>query len=169
MFGNDHSQHLAVLQSRDKGIRDGHVAAVGNHRGLSRQSVDPGTHLGPLLPYVAEQTLLKAETPVYTTGGHDTASAVAAVSIAGGENWCYISSGTWSLMGVELDAPMINEQSLQANFTNEVGVGGKIRFLKNIAGLWLVQECRRAWAKEGKEYRYAELMELAGAAKPSKP
>lgn len=141
---------------------------LGITAGFLGNLVDPGTYLGPLLPYVAEQTLLKAETPVYTVGGHDTASAVAAVPAASGENWCYISSGTWSLMGVELDAPIINEQSLTANFTNEVGVGGKIRFLKNIAGLWLVQECRRAWAREGKEYTYAELMELAAAAKPLK-
>lgn len=141
---------------------------LGITAGFLGNLVDPGTYLGPLLPYVAEQTLLKAETPVYTVGGHDTASAVAAVPATAGENWCYISSGTWSLMGVELDAPIINQQSLNANFTNEVGVAGKIRFLKNIAGLWLVQECRRAWAREGKEYTYAELMELAAAAKPLK-
>lgn len=139
---------------------------LGITAGFLGNLVEPGTHLGPLLPYVAEQTQLKAETPVYTVGGHDTASAVAAVPTAGGENWCYISSGTWSLMGVELDAPVINEQTLKANFTNEAGVGGKTRFLKNIAGLWLVQECRRAWAREGKEYSYAQLMEMAASAKP---
>ncbi|HYL76882.1 MAG TPA: FGGY-family carbohydrate kinase, partial [Bryobacteraceae bacterium] len=77
---------------------------------------------------------------------------------------CYISSGTWSLMGVELDAPVINERSLELNFTNEVGAGGKIRLLKNIAGLWLLQECRRAWALAGREYSYEELSTLAAAA-----
>ena len=77
--------------------------------------------------------------------GHDTASAVVAVP-AQGEDWCYISSGTWSLMGVEVDEPMINDKSLEQNFTNELGAGGKVRLLKNIAGLWLLQECRRAWA-----------------------
>jgi rhamnulokinase len=140
---------------------------LGINGGFLAELVDPGTDLGPLLPHISEQTSLGSETPVYTVGGHDTASAVAAVPTKGGTDWCYISSGTWSLMGVELDAPVINEHSMQANFTNEVGVGGKIRFLKNIAGLWLIQECRRAWAREGNDYTYAELMELAAAAKPS--
>jgi rhamnulokinase len=128
--------------------------------------VDPGTHLGPVLPYIAGQSHLNYDTPVYTVGGHDTASAVAAVPTEGGDAWCYISSGTWSLMGVELDSAVMTEQTLKANFTNEVGVARKIRFLKNIAGLWLIQECRRAWAREGMEYTYAELMDLAFASKP---
>ena len=104
--------------------------------------------------------------PVYAVGGHDTASAVAAVPVEGGENWCYISSGTWSLMGVELERPIVNAASLAANYTNEVGVGGKIRFLKNIAGLWLLQECRRAWSLEGHEYTYADLTQMAAEARP---
>lgn len=128
--------------------------------------VDPGAELGPLLPHVAEHCKLKREVPVYATASHDTASAVAAVPSLDRENWCYISSGTWSLMGVELDGPVIDDASLEANFTNETGVAGKIRFLKNIPGLWLLQECRRAWAKRGREYSYAELMERAAAAKP---
>src|SRR6185295_17047929 len=104
--------------------------------------------------------------PVIAPACHDTASAVAAVpaeSGAGGD-WCYISSGTWSLMGVELDRPLINEKALQYNYTNEGGVGGTIRFLKNIMGLWLVQECRRHWAREGKELSYPELTKMAAAA-----
>ncbi len=139
---------------------------LGITAGFLTHLVDPGTHLGSLLPYVAEQTSLNIDTPVYAVGGHDTASAVTAVPAVGGSDWCYISSGTWSLMGVEIDGPIINDQSLRANFTNEVGVGGTIRFLKNIAGLWLIQECRRAWAKEGREYTYAELMDLASASEP---
>ena len=139
---------------------------LGITAGFLGNLVDPGTHLGPVLPYVAEQNGLESDTPVYTVGGHDTASAVAAVPTEGGGGWCYISSGTWSLMGVEVDSPVITEQTLKANFTNEEGVAGKIRLLKNIAGLWLVQECRRAWAREGIEYTYAELMDLASAAKP---
>jgi rhamnulokinase len=125
--------------------------------------VPPGTRLGTLLPEIAESSGLSANVPVYATAGHDTASAVAAVP-AEGDDWCYISSGTWSLMGVELDAPVINEGSRALNFTNEMGAGGKIRFLKNIAGLWLVQECRRAWALAGREYSYDELSKLAAAA-----
>lgn len=124
-----------------------------------------GTRLGTLLPEVAEASGLSPDTPVFATASHDTASAVAAVP-AEGDDWCYISSGTWSLMGVELDRPVINDRSLEFNFTNEVGAGGKIRLLKNIAGLWLLQECRRAWALEGRDYSYAELAGLASAAAP---
>ncbi len=124
--------------------------------------VEPGTNLGALLPSIAD-----LDAPVYATASHDTASAVAAAPARDGTNWCYISSGTWSLMGVELDGPVINEATLEANFTNEVGVGQKIRFLKNIPGLWTVQECRRAWAREGQEFTYAELMARAAAAKAS--
>ena len=125
--------------------------------------VPSGARLGTLLPEIAETCGLAAATPVYATACHDTASAVAAVP-AEGEDWCYISSGTWSLMGVELNQPVINDRSLRLNFTNEVGAGGKIRFLKNIAGLWLLQECRRAWALAGREYSYEELSKLATAA-----
>jgi rhamnulokinase len=123
----------------------------------------PGTRLGTLLPEIAESSGLVSNVPVYATACHDTASAVAAVP-AKGDGWCYISSGTWSLMGVELDAPVIHDQSLALNFTNEVGAGNKIRLLKNIAGLWLLQECRRAWALDGREFSYEELSKLATAA-----
>lgn len=129
--------------------------------------LDPGVDLAPVLPYVSERCGLKQETMVYTTGSHDTASAVAAVP-ARGTDWCYISSGTWSLMGVELDAPVINDESQAANFTNEVGVAHKIRLLKNIPGLWVLQECKRAWEQAGQSFTYKELMERAAAAKPSK-
>ena len=128
--------------------------------------VDPGARLGGLLPHVADQCALQEAPEVFTTGCHDTASAVAAVPAEENSRWCYISSGTWSLMGVELAEPVINEATLDANFTNEVGVGRRIRLLKNIAGLWLLQECRRAWAKEGAEYSYEELMQRADAARP---
>jgi rhamnulokinase len=126
--------------------------------------VMPGTSLGPLLSHVAEAAGLDAA-PVYATASHDTAAAVAAVP-AEGDGWCYISSGTWSLMGVELAEPVINEGSLALNFTNEIGFGGRVRFLKNIAGLWLLQECRRAWALEGVEHGYDELTRLAASAEP---
>ena len=129
--------------------------------------MDPGAELGNVLPYAADRCALKHDTCVYTTGSHDTASAVAAVPATGRDGWCYISSGTWSLMGMETEAPIINDASREANFTNEVGVGNTIRFLKNIPGLWVLQECRRAWAKEGEEYSYAELMERAATAKPA--
>ena len=120
--------------------------------------VAPGTKLGEMLD--------PPHTPVFATAGHDTAAAVAAVPAAPGDDWCYISSGTWSLMGVELDSPVIDKLSLAANYTNEVGVSGKIRFLKNIAGLWLLQECRRAWLQEGREYSYEQLIRMAAEARP---
>ncbi|HEX3746304.1 MAG TPA: rhamnulokinase family protein [Bryobacteraceae bacterium] len=129
--------------------------------------VDPGVRLGSIRTALAESYGVPGGTPVYTTASHDTASAVAAVPADGRSPWCYISSGTWSLMGMELDRPLINDASLAANFTNEAGVGGSIRFLKNIPGLWLLQECRRAWAREGKEYSYDELIAMARETEPS--
>jgi rhamnulokinase len=128
--------------------------------------VAPGTLLGPLLDSVAQAAGL-GPVPVYATACHDTASAVAAVP-AEGANWCFISSGTWSLMGAELDEPVIDARVLAENLTNEIGAAGKVRFLKNIAGLWLLQECRRAWAIEGVEYTYEELVRLAGEAGPAR-
>jgi rhamnulokinase len=127
--------------------------------------VDPGTELGPLTPDLADFSGLGA-VPVYASGGHDTADAVVAVPAEGRHDWCYISSGTWSLMGVELDEPVINAATLAENFTNEAGAAGKIRFLRNIAGMWLLEECRSAWALEGHNFTYEELMESAAAAKP---
>ena len=127
--------------------------------------VDPGTNIGAVLPYLNEQCGLKTEVPVFTVGSHDTASAVAAVP-ATGDDWCFISSGTWSLMGVELAEPLISEESLAANFTNEVGVENRIRFLKNIPGLWVLQECRRCWQRQGIDLSYTDLIEQAAAAGP---
>jgi len=139
---------------------------LGLHAGYLAALVDPGEDLGPVLPYIAERCDLNHETSVFATGSHDTASAVAAVPARAGEDWCYISSGTWSLMGVELNEPVINDASLQANFTNELGVQNRIRFLKNIPGLWVLQECKRAWAREGQEFSYEELTAHAVEAKP---
>ena len=139
---------------------------LGIHAGFLGELIDPGMQLGPVLPQMSEQCGLQQETPVFTVGSHDTASAVAAVPAVRNENWCFVSSGTWSLMGVELDAPLINEASLEANYTNEVGVANTIRFLKNIPGLWVLQECRRAWTRQGLDFTYAELMAHATAADP---
>ena len=137
---------------------------LGIHASFLCDLVDPGTELGPVLPYLSESCALKNETPVYAVGSHDTASAVAAVPSLRQDHWCFISSGTWSLMGVELEAPLINDASLAANYTNEVGVDNRIRFLKNIPGLWVLQECRRQWSRQGLELSYVELMEQASAA-----
>jgi rhamnulokinase len=129
----------------------------------------PGTNLGPLRPQVAAESGL-ASASVVLPGTHDTASAVVAVPAEGPAaerpNWCYISSGTWSLMGAEVPRPVINDECLALNFTNEGGVGGTTRLLKNIAGLWLVQECRRVWNQGGANHSWDDLNRLADAARP---
>ncbi|MFA7692633.1 MAG: rhamnulokinase [Candidatus Hydrogenedentes bacterium] len=127
----------------------GLLEKLGLPAGLLLDPVAPGTILGPVREEICAQTGLRAGVPVIAPGTHDTASAVAAVPVSADEGaWAYLSSGTWSLLGAELDEPHISEASLEQDFTNEGGVGGKIRFLKNIFGLWLVQECRRAWERE---------------------
>jgi rhamnulokinase len=126
--------------------------------------VQPGTVLGPLRAAVASDTGLRP-VPVIAPATHDTGSAVAAVP-ARGESWAFISSGTWSLLGAELPQPLVTDAALAANFTNEGGVAGTTRLLKNIMGLWLVQESRRAWEKAGNSYTYDELVKLAETAKP---
>lgn len=123
-----------------------------------------GTRLGPLRPELESETGLKG-VEVIAGCSHDTAAAVAAVPASGG-NWAYLSSGTWSLMGVELDAPRVTDLCRELNFTNELGYGGSVRLLKNISGLWLVQECRRDWAAAGQEFDYATLTRLATEARP---
>lgn len=105
----------------------------------------PGAPAGRLLPSVQEQTGLGNPVPVTAVASHDTASAVAAVPAEAGERFAYICTGTWSLAGLELDAPVLTEDSRRANFTNELGIDGTVRYLRNIMGLWLLQECMRAW------------------------
>lgn len=133
--------------------------------GPLREPIDPGTVLGELFGAVADTTGLPRDVQVVVPPSHDTASAVAAVPAVAGE-WCYLSSGTWSLLGAELREPCITDAAIEANFTNELGACGKVRFLKNIAGLWLVQEVRRQLEREGRTYTYAELTEQAAGAEP---
>ena len=122
-----------------------------------------GTVLGPVLESVSRMTGIDPDTPVIATGGHDTASAVAAVPFDANQNaGAYLSCGTWSLLGVELDQPLISEQSLAWNFTNELGYGATVRYLKNIIGLWPLQECRRIWSQDD-PVDYADLTEQAVA------
>lgn len=131
--------------------------------------VEPGTCLGPLRADVAAETSLVG-VDVVAPGTHDTASAVMAVPAASGPggrpDWCYISSGTWSLMGVELPRPVVSENCRQLNFTNEGGVEGSTRLLKNITGLWLVQECRRVWSQAGHEHSWESLTRMADGSPP---
>jgi rhamnulokinase len=126
--------------------------------------VSSGTRLGTLRPDLAVETGL-GSIDVIASCSHDTGAAVAAVP-AQGDNWAYLSSGTWSLMGAELSQPLIDDKARALNFTNEIGFGGSVRLLKNIVGLWIIQECRRDWAREGLEFDYADLTRLAGEACP---
>ncbi|MBD3308490.1 rhamnulokinase [candidate division KSB3 bacterium] len=133
---------------------------------LGAEIVSPGTVVGDILPQIAKDTSL-GKVPILASACHDTASAVAAVP-AQAKDWAYLSSGTWSLLGVEVAEPIINADSLRYNLTNEGGVGNTYRFLKNIMGLWLVQECKRIWEREGTPLDYAELMHAAEHAPPFK-
>ena len=126
--------------------------------------VDPGTQLGPLHPVVTKETGA-GPVPVIAIAEHDTGSAVAAVPARSGDH-AFISSGTWSILGVELDEPLITPKTLAYNFTNEGGVQSTFRLMKNVMGLWLVQECRREWAQAGRELSWEELTGLAAEAKP---
>ena len=125
----------------------------------------PGSVIGTLSDEICEE-LGCAKIPVIAVGAHDTASAVASVPVTEGDDYVYISSGTWALLGVENDEPLINETAMKFNFTNEGGVGNKIRFLRNIMGLWIIQESRRQWQREGKDYSFNDLEQKAWAAKP---
>lgn len=126
--------------------------------------VESGTRLASLRESIIEQTGLN-DLKVIAGCSHDTAAAVAAVPV-NQSGWAYLSSGTWSLMGIEIQKPIISELSRELNFTNEIGHGGSIRLLKNIIGLWLVQECRRHWKEEGIDLDYVELTRLASEAEP---
>ena len=127
---------------------------------LLPKPVAPGVKLGKLRPYLASETGLRSA-HVVTTCVHDTAAAVAAVPARPGKDWAYLSSGTWSLLGVELDRPMVSETVRKARYTNEVGFGGTSRFLKNLVGLWILQECRREWMERGEVSDYGEIVRLA--------
>lgn len=133
--------------------------------GLLPDIIQPATIIGTLKKQIAQE-LNCSQVQVIAVGSHDTASAVAAIPAAKGQNWAYLSSGTWSLLGAEIPKPVINETSFRMEFTNEGGVEGSIRLLKNIMGLWLVQQCRSQWSKDGSDYDYAELTEMAAKAEP---
>ncbi len=122
----------------------------------------PGTIRGTITSDVARDLDLPATVVVTTVGSHDTASAVVGVP-ATGVDFAYVASGTWSLVGLELDEPVITAASREANFTNEAGVGGRTRFLRNVGGLWLLQESMRTWAADGDEHDLARLLDDAAA------
>lgn len=133
---------------------------------LAPELIEPGVELGTLLPELVTRTGLSPETKIVTVGSHDTASAVAAVPAEKGKRFAYLSSGTWSLLGVELDQPVLTDLAREYNVTNEAGVFGTVRLLKNINGMWLVQECRRVWYEQGQEFSFEELASLSDNATP---
>ena len=136
---------------------DWFISLFGFPRHIFPEIVPSGTVLGPLREGLAGELGTPASMQVVATCSHDTGAAVAAVPAEAGEHWAYLSSGTWSLLGVELPAPRVDAAACELNFTNEAGYGGTTRFLKNIVGLWLLQELRRSWAEQGREYDYAAL------------
>jgi rhamnulokinase len=136
---------------------NGLMERVGIPVHLPAKIVEPGSVIGTLLPAVGHGSL--SGTRVIAPASHDTGSAVAAIEARDGT--AFLSSGTWSLMGTELEAPVITPESLRLNFTNEGGVNGTTRLLKNVMGLWMLQCCRQTWESQGRYYEYRELMELA--------
>ncbi len=143
--------------------------AFGIPQGLFSDPIQPGTVLGPLRSNLASRTgLSSVQTIVPAT--HDTGSAVLAVPAStfaqDRPNWCYISSGTWSLMGAEIAQPLLSDACMHRNFTNEGGAMGSVRLLKNISGLWPFQQCRGAWKRMGKEFSWSQLVDMARASKP---
>jgi rhamnulokinase len=163
-----------LLDPRGGTWSDELCGGLGLPRAILPELIEPGTALGPLRRSVAEEVGLTRPLTVIAPATHDTASAVAAVpagssstpSSSSPPDWCYLSSGTWSLLGVEVPRPVINAETMRYNFTNEGGVAGTTRLLKNIMGLWLVQESRRTWARAGREWTYEDLIARAQVASP---
>ena len=134
---------------------------LGIKREIFGEIIMPGTKIGKLLPAIAQEIGVNSEVVVVAPACHDTGSAVAAVPVEDDTNYAYISSGTWSLLGVETPEPIINEMSFKYNFTNEGSADGGFRFLKNVTGFWIIQECKKFWDEKVKSYSYDELTEIA--------
>jgi sugar (pentulose or hexulose) kinase len=140
------------------------IDALGLPRKMFGEIVAPGTVLGPIRDAVAN-FIGKAGIPVIASASHDTASAVAGIPMSDGQK-LWLSSGTWSIMGVEMNTPVTTAESFERGFCNELGVNQSVRFLKNIAGLWLIQECKRQWDLDGESIDYATMTRMAEAAEP---
>ncbi|MDR1807653.1 MAG: rhamnulokinase [Propionibacteriaceae bacterium] len=154
-----HASTTGLFDATRRAWADDVIAGLGLPRRLFGRVVEPGTVLGPVTPAVQVATGLGPATQVVAGATHDTAAAVVATPL--GPEAAFIASGTWSLAGLELPAPVLSEASQAANFTNELGVDGTVRYLKNLTGLWLLSECQRAWGDAGLSLTLAEL--LAGA------
>lgn len=153
-----------ALDPRTKEFDKELLEAAGVKSDIFRKPVMPGTTIGQLTDSLAEESHL-GKVNVVAVAGHDTGSAVAAVPASDG-NFAYLSSGTWSLMGIEVKEPIITPESYALNFTNEGGVEGTTRFLKNICGMWILEQCRKEWEAEGKNYSYPEIVDMANSADP---
>jgi sugar (pentulose or hexulose) kinase len=140
------------------------IEALGLPQEVFGEIVAPGTVLGPLRDEVVRLTGAK-DVPLVASASHDTAAAVAGIPMSGDDR-LWLSSGTWSIMGIEMEEPVTTPEALALGFCNELGVNGSVRFLKNIAGLWLIQECKRQWALDGEDIDYAGLAELAKESEP---
>lgn len=153
-----------ILNPRNGKFEESLLQAAGVSADILPEPQLPGQVIAPLCEALADETRI-GRVDVVAVAGHDTASAVAAVP-AENERFAYLSSGTWSLMGIETREPIISEESFRLNFTNEGGVDGTTRFLKNICGMWLLEQCRKEWARDGKEYTYPEIVAMANSAEP---
>ena len=155
-----------ILDPRTKDFDKELLEAAGVDASVFSKPVFPGTVVGTLTDALAQYSRL-GKVNVVSVAGHDTASAVAAVP-ALDENFAYLSSGTWSLMGIESKEPVITPETYELNYTNEGGVEGTTRFLKNICGMWILEQCRKEWTLSGKDYSYPEIVEMAMSATPFK-
>lgn len=151
------------LNPLTKKIENKLLEAIEVHPSVIPPLIKPGKVVGLLRDSIAKECGLNP-IPIIAVAGHDTASAIVSIP-AKNKKFAYISSGTWSLMGIEVDEPIINEQSYRMNFTNEGGVEGTIRFLKNITGMWLLEQCRKEWEQLGRTYTYDEIIKMAKTAK----
>ncbi len=155
-----------MIDCHDGGWAHGMLGDLGLPTNILDHLTLPATVVGTLRERLAEETGLPSTLKLIAPATHDTASAVAAVPARQDSKWCYLSSGTWSLLGAEIERPCVSAAAQAASFTNELGINGTFRFLKNIAGLWLVQECRRDLARQGDDLDYATLTQLAREAAP---
>ncbi len=149
------------LNPNTKQVEGKLLEAIGVNPKIVPSLVMPGQTVGNVLKSITKECNID-EIPVIAVAGHDTASAVVSVP-AENTNFAYLSSGTWSLMGIETDKPIINEDSFALNFTNEGGIDGTTRFLKNITGMWLLEQCRKEWEFKGKSYTYPEIVALSSS------
>ena len=136
------------------------IDMFGFPRNIFPSIIEPGTFVSKLTKEIAVETGLDKSIPVYASAGHDTASAVASVP-AGNNSWAFLSSGTWSIMGIVSNEPIITPEAMNYNFSNEGGIQGTTRFLKNLIGMWPIQECKRYWSQRGNDFSYESLAELA--------